>query len=61
MSKPYCHKGSRRCSVSKLCVTRKGSRKNKCDTGSRKCANSKCYRNNKSVKSRQRFVSKYGK
>lgn len=61
MAKPYCSKGSRRCSVSKLCVSKKGSRSSKCGKGTRKCADSRCYRKNKSVKSRRRFTVKYGK
>ena len=59
--KPYCSKGTRRCSVSKLCVQRKGTRSAKCPKGTRKCANSKCYRKVKSAKSRRRFTTKYGK
>ena len=58
--KPYCSKGTRRCSVSKLCVKRKGTRSAKCPKGTRKCANSKCYRKVKSAKSRRRFATKYG-
>lgn len=61
MTKPYCPKGSRRCSVSKLCVSKSGSRKSRCGKGTRKCANSKCYRKNKSTKSRRRFTAKYGR
>ena len=57
--KPYCSKGTRRCSVSTLCVSKRGSRKNRCVKGTRKCANSKCYQLNKSVKSRSRFNRKY--
>lgn len=61
-SAPYCKKGSRRCSVSKKCVTNKGSRSTKkCNKGSRKCSNNFCYKKNKSSKSRMRFTAKYGK
>ena len=59
MAPPYCPKGKRRCSVSKLCVSKKNSRSKNCPKGTRKCANSKCYRKNKSVKSRRRFTAKY--
>lgn len=59
-NKPYCPKGSRRCSISKLCVSKKGSRSTKCPLGTRKCANSKCYKKNKSVKSRKNFTKKFG-
>lgn len=60
---PYCKPGSRRCSVSKYCIkqTRSNKRKERCNTGTRKCANGFCYKKNKSVKSRRRFISKYGK
>ena len=58
--KPYCSKGTRRCSVSKLCVSKRStSRKERCPKGTRKCANSKCYQLKKSVKSRSRFNRKY--
>lgn len=57
--KPYCSKGTRRCSVSKLCVSKRVSRKNRCVKGTRKCANSKCYQLKKSAKSRSRFNRKY--
>lgn len=60
-NKPYCKKGSRRCPVSKLCVSKKGSRSKKCPKGTRKCANAKCYKNSKSAKSRRKFNAKYGK
>ena len=60
-NKPYCPKGSRRCSISKLCVSKKGSRSAKCPKGTRKCANSKCYKKVKSEKSRKSFISKFGK
>ena len=60
-SAPYCKKGSRRCSVSKHCVTKKGLSAKKCKKGSRKCANSFCYKKNKSSKYRNRFIAKYGK
>ena len=56
---PYCKPGKRRCSVSKQCITKKGARKTICKKGSRKCANNKCYKNNKSVKSRNNFNKKY--
>lgn len=59
-NKPYCQKGSRRCYISKLCVSKKGSRSTKCPLGTRKCANSKCYKKNKSVKSRKNFTKKFG-
>ena len=59
MKAPYCSKGTRRCSVSKTCVQKNASKKEKCAKGTRKCANSKCYRKNKSVKSRTRFNKKY--
>ena len=59
MTAPYCPKGSRRCPVSKTCVSKSGSRKSKCPKGTRKCANGKCYKKNKSVKSRRRFNVKY--
>ena len=58
---PYCGKGKRRCSVSKLCLKKKGSRSVKCPKGTRKCANSRCYKKTKSEKSRRRFTAKYGK
>lgn len=63
MSVPYCKSGKRRCSISKTCVKKNTTVKNrnKCKLGSRKCANSKCYKKNKSVKSRTRFNVKYGK
>lgn len=57
--KPYCSKGTRRCGVSKLCVSKRSSRKERCPKGTRKCANSKCYQLKKSVKSRTRFNRKY--
>ena len=57
--KPYCSKGTRRCSVSKLCLTKKGSKKTRCPKGTRKCADSKCYKSRKSSKSRSRFNRKY--
>ena len=61
-SAPYCKTGKRRCSVSKKCVTKKGTRSTKkCSKGSRKCANGLCYKKNKSSKSRRRFTAKYGK
>lgn len=61
-SAPYCKKGSRRCPVSKKCVTRKSSQSaKKCVKGSRKCANGLCYKKTKSSKSRRRFTAKYGK
>ena len=61
-SAPYCKTGKRRCSVSKKCVTKKGSRSTKkCNKGSRKCANGLCYRKHKSSKSRRRFTAKYGR
>ena len=56
---PYCPKGSRRCSISKKCVKQTGKRASACHKGTRKCADSKCYRKNKSVKSRRRFSEKY--
>ena len=59
--KPYCSKGTRRCGVSKLCVSKKGSRSARCPKGTRKCANSKCYKKNKSSKTRTRFNRKYNK
>lgn len=59
MSIPYCKKGYRRCSVSKLCLKKSGSRSKKCQKGTRKCANSKCYKKNKSAKSRRKFNTKY--
>lgn len=59
---PYCEKGSRRCPVSKKCVKKSKSLvRDKCNKGTRKCADSKCYRKNKSVKSRRNFTRKYGK
>lgn len=58
---PYCGKGSRRCPVSKKCIRKIKSSREKCGKGTRKCADSKCYRKNKSVKSRNRFTRKYGK
>lgn len=58
MTSPYCKKGSRRCSVSKYCLSKKGTRKTKCPKGSRKCSNGKCYKKNKSVASRHRFTMK---
>ena len=58
---PYCEKGSRRCPVSRKCVRKNKSSREKCGKGTRKCADSKCYRKNKSVKSRRRFTRKYGK
>ena len=59
MSVPYCKKGSRRCAVSKKCVNKSGTRKSKCPKGTRKCADAKCYKKNKSVKSRRKFNIKY--
>jgi len=59
MKAPYCPKGSRRCPISKKCVQKSASKKEKCAKGTRKCADSKCYRRNKSVKSRKRFNKKY--
>ena len=59
MTAPYCKKGSRRCPVSKKCVKKTGSRKSPCPKGTRKCANGKCYKKNKSSKSRRRFHAKY--
>lgn len=59
MKAPYCRKGTRRCSVSKTCVSKTGKNKTRCSVGTRKCANSKCYKKNKSVKSRSRFNKKY--
>ena len=59
MSAPYCKKGSRRCSVSKKCMKKHGSKKSHCPKGTRKCADSKCYKKNKSAKSRRKFHSKY--
>lgn len=56
---PYCPKGSRRCPISKNCVKHTGKRASACHKGTRKCADSKCYRKNKSVKSRSRFSAKY--
>ena len=62
MPAPRCKKGSRRCSVSKHCVS-KSNKKNtrKCKKGSRKCYNSKCYSKNKSYTSQKIFYDKYGK
>ena len=59
MKVPYCKKGSRRCPVSQQCIKIKGTRKNRCNRNSIKCANSKCYKKNKSVKSRRNFLKKY--
>ena len=59
MSAPYCKKGSRRCPVSKKCVSKKRLSRKKCRTGTRKCGDSKCYNKNKSVKSRAAFYRKY--
>ena len=56
---PYCEKGYRRCSISKKCVRKTKSSRDKCAKGTRKCADSKCYRKNKSVKSRRNFTRKY--
>lgn len=59
---PYCKSGKRRCSVNKYCVKKTSNKtKKRCNTGSRKCVNGFCYKKNKSVKSRNRFISKYGK
>ena len=59
MSAPYCKKGSRRCPVNKKCVSKKRVASKKCGKGTRKCADSKCYKKNKSVKSRRTFYRKY--
>ena len=58
MTTIYCKKGRRRCSVSKQCLLKTGTRKTKCLKGSRKCSNSKCYKKNKSILSRRRFTQK---
>ena len=55
MHAPYCRVGSRRCSVSKKCLKKRGTRIIKCLKGTRKCANSRCYKKNKSIRSRTRF------
>jgi hypothetical protein len=61
-NKPYCPRGKRRCSVSKLCISnKKGSRTKSCPKGTRKCANSKCYKRHKSVGTRRKFTAKYGR
>ena len=60
-SKPNCKTGTRRCKINKLCFkpsTRK--RTTRCNTGSRKCYNQKCYKIQKSRKSRNQFYNKYG-
>ena len=59
MKAPYCKKGSRRCPISKKCIKKKSTVRNKCNKGTRKCADSKCYKKNKSVKSRVNFYKKY--
>ena len=59
MKAPYCPKGSRRCPISKKCTRKNKLKKPKCNKGTRKCANSKCYKKNKSVKSRNNFYKKY--
>ena len=59
MTAPYCKKGYRRCSVNKQCLKKRGTRSKKCSTGTRKCFNAKCYKKNKSQKSRRRFYVKY--
>ena len=59
MKAPYCPKGSRRCPVSKKCIRKVEIIKPKCKNGTRKCVNSKCYKKNKSVKSRKNFYKKY--
>ena len=50
-----CHKGSRRCSVSKKCVSKSTKKIARCKKGTRKCPDSKCYNKKKSVKSRRRY------
>lgn len=48
-----CPKGSRRCSVTKTCVSTKKSRlasSKRCRNGSRKCANKRCYGKTKNTK-----------
>ena len=59
MKAPYCPKGSRRCLISKKCLTKHIIKKSACNKGTRKCADSKCYKKNKSVKSRKNFYKKY--
>ena len=59
MSAPYCPKGSRRCPVSKKCVRKSVTRKSVCPKGTRKCADAKCYKKNKSSKSRRIYNAKY--
>lgn len=50
-----CKSGTRRCSVSKKCIPKSVSKTAKCKIGSRKCADSKCYKKNKSAKSRRHY------
>jgi|Laugresubdmm15sn_1035100.scaffolds.fasta_scaffold00001_119 hypothetical protein len=48
-----CAKGTRRCSATKTCISRKKSRlatKKRCRKGSRKCANGRCYGKSKKAK-----------
>ena len=59
MKAPYCPKGSRRCLISKKCMRKSGIVKPKCKKGTRKCIDSRCYKKNKSVKSRTSFYKKY--
>ena len=58
---PYCKVGTRRCAINKHCVKKiKGNKTRKyCKVGSRKCVNNYCYKKNKSMKSRNRFINKY--
>lgn len=59
MPVPYCKKGSRRCPITKKCISKKSKTTTKCNKGSRKCADSKCYRKTKSSKSRRSHKKKY--
>lgn len=55
-----CKITTRRCSVSKKCLSKSSKKRPRCKTGSRKCSDSKCYRKNKSKKSRRHYMMKFG-
>lgn len=61
MPAPRCKTGKHRCTITKQCVSKSTKSTRRCHKGSRKCYNSKCYRKNKSNKSRRNFYKKYGK